>query len=67
MKDETGFYPKDSSHHSSPVAKKVLAIRAAYPDMTYAVIGWNVGVTRQRVEQILKKHRKKKTKEVSNG
>ncbi len=59
MKDETGFYPKVVLHRLSPVEKKVLAIRKQYPDMTYAVIGWNVGVTRQRVEQILNKHKAK--------
>lgn len=52
-KDETGFQPKTSKSLSSPVRNRVIEIRKANPEMTYSVIGWNAGVTRQRVEQIL--------------
>lgn len=67
MKDETGFFPKvphseiDKSSNDHRVRERVILIRKQYPHMTLATIGWNVGVTRQRVSQILKGRQAMKT------
>ena len=64
-RNETGFFPKVITNpeillkrektNSQETSKRVIAIRQKYPNMTLAVIGWNVGLTHQRVHQILKK------------
>ena len=64
MRNETGFMPripttpeillKRQQAQSQIQSKRVIEIRKKYPDMTLAVIGWNTGLTRQRVHQILK-------------